>query len=197
MSYAALSPDWQVTALFLLAVLPLFLAMKCVAFWGTAKSQKDWAVILSPFPTPGSAKRALPLSAAPRVIRRFLLASIVCISAYWLYWSFLAYCLPPILLSYVGAIMLWLVSEALGAAVVFFAIPATVIGHSVPHGQRTPGRIGNLDPVPSFEPRRSAQDSGQWSREHAGDVSISCARMILKTRARTKLNAVRAQLSMM
>ncbi len=123
MSFAALSPDWQLTGLFLLAVLPLFLAMKWVAFWGAAKSQKDWAMMLSPFPTPISVKRALPLSAAPRVIRRSLLASSVCIIAYWLYWNFLAFRLPPILLSYVGAMMLWLVSEALGAAVVFLAIP--------------------------------------------------------------------------
>jgi hypothetical protein len=123
MSFVALSPNWQLTALYLLAVSPLFLAMKCVAFWGAAKSRKDWAVILSPFPTPVSVKRALPLSAAPRVIRRFLLALSVCICSYWLYWNFLAFRLPPILLSYLGAIMLWLMSEALGAAVVFLAIP--------------------------------------------------------------------------
>jgi Membrane bound O-acyl transferase family len=138
MSLVAISPNWQVTALFFLAVLPLCLAMKCLAFWGAAQSQKDWAVILSPFPTPLSVKRALPLSAGPRIIRRFLLALGVCICAYWLYWNRLrAFRLPPILLSYLGAIMLWIVSEALGAAVLFLAIPWGSL-LPLPHGASPP-----------------------------------------------------------
>jgi hypothetical protein len=137
MSFVGLPPSWQVTALFFVAVLPLCLAMKCVAFWGAAKSQKDWAVILSPFPTPVSVKRALPLSAGPRVIRRFLLALGVCISAYWLYWNLLACRIPPIVLSYLGAIMLWLVSEVFGAAVLFVATPWGKL-LPLPHGAAPP-----------------------------------------------------------
>jgi alginate O-acetyltransferase complex protein AlgI len=138
MSFAAVSPDWQMTALFFLAVLPLCLAMKCVAFWGATKSQKDWALVLSPFPTPASVKRALPLSAGPRIILRFLLALGICIWAYWLYWNRLrAFRLPPIVLSYLGAIMLWIVSEASGAAAIFLAVPWRSL-LPFPHGAAPP-----------------------------------------------------------
>jgi hypothetical protein len=138
MSLASLSPNWQVTALYLLALLPWWLVMKCVAFWGAAKSSGDWGLFLSPFPTPASMKRALPLSARPRIFRRFLLALGVCVCAYWLYWHCLrAFGLPPILLSYLGAIILWIVSEALGAAAIFLAIPWGSL-LPLPHGASPP-----------------------------------------------------------
>src|SRR5678815_4436315 len=116
MNLASLPPSWQVTALFFLTLLPLCALMKLVAFRDAPEFKNDWALILSPFPTPVSVKRALPLSEGPRLIRRFLVALVACVGAYWLYWNvFRAYRLPPILLSYIGAIMLWLVSEALGS----------------------------------------------------------------------------------
>jgi hypothetical protein len=137
MSFAALSPNWQMTALFFLTLLPLCFLMKLVAFWGTPES-KDLAAIVSPFPTPASVKQALPLSAGPRLIRRFLVAFSVCVFAYWLCWQFLRDArLPPILLSYPGAIMLWLVSEALGSLAPFLAVPSGRL-LPLPHGPAPP-----------------------------------------------------------
>src|SRR5262245_12262488 len=125
------------TALFFLALLPLCFVMKLVAFRGPPES-KDWALILSPFPTPVSVKRALPLSAGPRLIRRFRADLAAGISAYWLCWNFLrSFRLPPVLLSYVGAIMLWIVSEALGSLVPFLALPSGRL-LPLPHGSAPP-----------------------------------------------------------
>jgi len=137
MSFTALSLNNQMTALFFLFLLPLCFVMKWVAFRGTPES-KNWLITLSPFPSPASLRRALPLSAAPRLIGRFLLASITCVCAYWLYWNvWQGFRLPPLLLSYVGAIMLWLVSEALGSLVPFLALPTGRL-LSPPHGSWPP-----------------------------------------------------------
>jgi len=137
MGFAALSPNWQVTALYFLMLLPVWFFMKLVAFWGTPEA-KNWALILGPFPSPVSVRRALPLSAGPRLIRRFLVALSVCICAYWLCWNVWAgFRLPPILLSYAGAIMLWLVSEALGSLIPFLALPSGRL-LPLPHGSPPP-----------------------------------------------------------
>jgi hypothetical protein len=137
MSFAALSPNWQMTALFFLAVLPIFFFMKLVAFWGTPES-KDLVTILSPYPTPTSVRQALPLSAWPRLVRRFLVALGVCVCAYWLYWQLSrSFRLPVILISYIGAIMLWLVSEALGSLAPFLALPSGRL-LPLPHGPAPP-----------------------------------------------------------
>src|SRR5262245_47420524 len=137
MSFAALSTNWQMTALFFLTLLPLCFVMKLVAFWGMPES-KDWTLILSPFPTPVSVKRALPLSAAPRLIRRFLIDLSACICAYWVYWDVLRRFQPPwVFLSYVGAIMLWMVSEALGSVAPFLALPSGRL-LPLPHGSAPP-----------------------------------------------------------
>jgi len=124
MTIAALSPNWQMTALYSLALLPLWFLMKLVAFWGAPES-KDLAAILSPYPSPASVRQMLPLSAAPRLIRRFVVFLGVCICAYWLWWQLLKnFRLPTILICYIGAIMVWLASEALGSLLQFFAMPA-------------------------------------------------------------------------
>jgi Membrane bound O-acyl transferase family len=137
MSLAAASPDWQVTALFFATVLPLCFLMKLAAFRGASESM-DLPTILSPFPSPASVKRALPLSAGPRLIRRFLVYFAVCVCAYWLYWDvFHLFRLPPVLLGYIGAIMLWLVSEALGSLAPFLAMPSGRL-LPLPHGSAPP-----------------------------------------------------------
>jgi hypothetical protein len=137
MSFTALPLDWQMTALFFLAVLPVCFLMKLVAFWGTPES-KDLAAILSPFPTPASVRQALPLSAWRRLVCRFLVALGACVCAYWLYWKLSrGFRLPTILISYIGAIMLWLVSEALGSAAPFLALPSGRL-LPLPHGSAPP-----------------------------------------------------------
>lgn len=137
MNLAALPPNSQVTALFFLTLLPLCFLMKVVAFRGAPES-KDWTLLLSPFPTPVSVKRALPLSAGPWLIRRFLVALAACIGAYWVYWNLLQPLRPPpILLSYAGAIVLWLVSEALGTLVPFLGLPSGRF-LPLPHGAAPP-----------------------------------------------------------
>src|SRR5919108_6273303 len=133
--FAALPPSLQVTGLFFLTLLPLCFVMKLIAF-RSAPEFKNLALILSPFPSPASVKRALPLSAGPRLIRRFLVAFGPCIFAYWLYWNLLRG-LPPVVLSYVGAIMLWMVSEALGSLVSFLAMPSGRL-LPLPHGSAPP-----------------------------------------------------------
>ena len=138
MNLASLPPSWQMTALFFLTLLPLCGLMKLVAFRNSPEFKNDWVLILSPFPTPISVKRALPLSAGPRLIRRFLIAFAVCIFVYWLYWdAFRAYRLPPVLLSYIGGIILWLVSEALGSLVPFLAMHSGRL-LPLPHGSAPP-----------------------------------------------------------
>jgi hypothetical protein len=90
-----------------------------------APESKNLAAILSPYPSLASVKHALPLSVAPRLICRALLAWTVCICAYWLCWQLFQNFRPPkILLSYIGAIMLWLVSEALSSLIPFLGLPS-------------------------------------------------------------------------
>lgn len=137
MNLAALSPNWQMTALFFLFLLPLCFLMKWIAFWGSPES-KNFAALISWFPTPASVKQALPLSAAPLVIRRFVVFLGVCIGAYWIYWQILRHFqLPTIALSYLGAIILWLATEALGSLATFVALPSGKI-LPLPHGPSPP-----------------------------------------------------------
>jgi hypothetical protein len=137
MSFTALSLNWQMTALFFLALLPLCFIMKLVAFWGAPES-RDLAAILSPFLTPALVRQALPLSVWPRLVWRFLVALGVCVCAYWLYWQLSRnFRLPTILICYIGAIMLWLVSEALGSLAPFLALPSARL-LPLPHGPAPP-----------------------------------------------------------
>jgi Membrane bound O-acyl transferase family len=137
MSFTALSPNWQMTALFFLTVLLLCYLAKLVTFHSAPKS-KDWAIILAPFPFTAASKRMLPLSAAPRLVRRFVAFLVACICAYWLYWQLLRDFRPPtILLSYLGALILWLVGEALGSLVPFLTMPSGRL-LPLPHGATPP-----------------------------------------------------------
>ena len=124
MNFTALSPNWQMTALFLLTILPLCYLVKLVTFRSESKSP-DWAVILAPFPFTTASKRMLPLNVAPALIRRFVVFLGVCIFAYWLYWQLLRDFQPPAtLLSYLGALILWPVGEVLGSLVSFLTMPS-------------------------------------------------------------------------
>ncbi|HEY1661163.1 MAG TPA: MBOAT family protein [Verrucomicrobiae bacterium] len=137
MNFAALSPNWQMTALFVLALLPLCFFMKLVVFWGTPEA-KDLAALLSPYPVPIPAKQTLPLSAGPRLACCFLVGLVVCVSAYWLCHQLSENYRPPVILfSYIGAIMLWLVSETLGSLIPFLAMPSGRLW-PLPHGPTPP-----------------------------------------------------------
>jgi hypothetical protein len=135
MFFATLPPNLQVTGLYVLAVLSLCAVMKLIAFRGRPES-KDPALIFAPFPSPESAKRMLPLSAAPRLILRFLAALGACACAYWLYWNFLQG-LPPVFRSYVGAIILWLVAETAGSFISLLSMPFGRLW-PLPHGASPP-----------------------------------------------------------
>jgi hypothetical protein len=137
MSFTALSLNGQMTALFFLFLLPLCFLMKLVAFRGRPE-YTDVGMIISWFPTPASVRQALPLSAAPRLIRRFVVFLGVCLCAYWLYWQLLRdFRLPPILWSYFGALLLWPVTEALGSLAPFVALPSGRL-LPLPHGPTPP-----------------------------------------------------------
>jgi Membrane bound O-acyl transferase family len=122
MSFAALTPDSQMMALFLLSLVPVCFVMNRLAFRG-APEAKDPLMFFTV--TPRALRRCQPLSASPRLIRRFVVFLGVCICAYWLYWQLLRDFRPPtILLSYLGALILWPVSETLGALAAFVALPS-------------------------------------------------------------------------
>jgi hypothetical protein len=135
MIFATLSPNLQVAGLYVLAVVSLCAVMKLITFRGRAES-KDLALVFAPFPSPESAKRMLPLSAAPRLFLRFLVALGACACAYWLYWNFLRE-LPLAFRSYAGAIILWLVSEVIGPFVSLLAMPFGRLW-PLPHGASPP-----------------------------------------------------------
>lgn len=133
MSFTALSPNWQMTVLFLLALLPVVVFMKLIVFWGTPGS-KDWGLIISPFPAPAASKATLPLSAWPRFVVRFFVALVVCVCGYWLCRQLVENFHPPIILfSYIGAFMLWLVSEAGGSLIPLLGMPSGRL-LPLPHG---------------------------------------------------------------
>ncbi len=125
------------TVLFILTILPLCYLVKLFTFRGASKSP-DWAIILVPFRFAAASKRMLPLSAAPALIRRFVVFLGVCICAYWLYWQLLRNVQPPlILLSYLGALILWPVGEALGSLIPFLTMPSGRL-LPLPHGATPP-----------------------------------------------------------
>lgn len=133
MSFTALSLNNRMTALFFLFLLPVCFVMKWFAFRGTLES-KNWLISLSLFPSPESLRRALPLNAAPTLLGRILLGFSACACAYWFYWNiWQGWQLPPLLLSYFGAIILWLVSETLGSLVPLLTLPTGRL-LSPPHG---------------------------------------------------------------
>jgi len=137
MNFTALSFNWQMTALYSLTVLPLCFLMKLIAFRGMPES-KDLVAVLSPYPSLAPVKRTQPLSAAPRLIRRFVVFLGVCICTYWLWWQLVKnFRLPTILLCYLGAIMLWLGSEVVSSLLPFFALPAGRLLPSL-HGASPP-----------------------------------------------------------
>lgn len=135
MRFSELPTDAQVAGMFFLTLVPTMIAMKIVAFRGAPES-KVRAFALAPFPSPASARRALPWSAGPRLIRRFLVALCACVVGYWLYWQFVTG-LPRVVWSYAGAILLWLVSEALGSLAPFLAAPSGRL-LPLPHGGSPP-----------------------------------------------------------
>lgn len=160
MSFAALSWNWQMTVLYCLAVLPMFVLMKLVVLWGTPES-RSLTAMLSPYPSPAAVRQLLPLSAAPRLVFRLVVFPGVCVCAYWL-WGLLVknYRPPPLLLCYLGAVMVWLVSEALGSVLPFFALPA---GRLLPpvHGALPPLAKG----VSDFWARRWNEWVSDWFRQ--------------------------------
>lgn len=160
MSFPALSPNWQMTALYCLAVLPMLVLLKLVAFWGAPES-RNLTAILSPYPSPAAVRQLLPLSAAPRLVVRLVVFLGICVCAYWLWWLLLKnFRLPTLLLSYLGAIMVWLVSEALGSMLPFIALPAGRLLPAV-HGASPPLAKG----VSDFWARRWNVWVSDWFRQ--------------------------------
>ncbi len=160
MSFTALSPDWQMTALYSLAVVPLLFLMKQIAFRGVPES-RDLVAMLSPYPSLAPLRRTLPLSAAPRLIRRLAMFLGVCICAYWLWWQLLKnFRLPTILLCYLGVIMIWLASEVVGSLLPFFALPA---GRLLPLGHGAPPPLAKS--VSDFWGRRWNVWVSEWFRQ--------------------------------
>src|SRR6516164_3844676 len=121
MSFTALPPDSQMMDLFLLAVVPVCIVMNRLAFRNTPEAKDPLRFFTI---TPRALRRCLPLSAAPRLIGRVFLTVTAWVCACWLYIQIIQNFRPPkILLCYLGAIMLWVVSEAVSSLLPFLGLP--------------------------------------------------------------------------
>jgi hypothetical protein len=128
--------NWQMTALFFITLLPVCFVMKLAAFWGVAPAKRDWKWIVSPFPSAAALQQALPRSAGPRLLGRALVALVGCVAGYWLCRQWFDR-IPVVFWSYAGAVVLWLVTEALGTLVVFLGWPSGRL-LPLPHGAVPP-----------------------------------------------------------
>ena len=121
MSFTALSPNSQMMALFLLALAPVCFVMNRLAFRNTPEAKDPLRFFTV---TPLALRRCQPLSAAPRLIGRAFFTVTAWVCACWLYIQIIQNFRPPkILLCYLGAIMLWVVSEAVSSLLPFLGLP--------------------------------------------------------------------------
>jgi hypothetical protein len=112
------------TALFLLALALLGFAMKLVALLLPTKGQIQRRGISWVLVSPDSVLRSQPATSVLSVVLRILMWAVLLLVSYWVYWQFVrGLQLRGILLSYLAAPCVFLMSEFLVALVTLFFLP--------------------------------------------------------------------------
>src|SRR6478736_926144 len=129
-------PNWQMTLLFLLALASLGFAMKLVALLLPIKEQIQRRGISWVLVSTDSVLRSQLATGVQPVVLRILMLSVLLLSSYWVYWQLVrGFQWRGILLSYLAAPCLYLMSEFLVAVETLFFLPC---GQLLPALHRRP-----------------------------------------------------------
>ena len=136
------NPDWQMTLTFLLALALLGFVMKLVALLLPPKGQVQRRGISWVLVSPDSVLRSQPATSVQPVVLQILMLSVLLLSSYWVYWQLVrGLQLRGILLSYLAAPIVLLMSEFLVALVTLFFLPSGLL---LPALHRRPWAAGSV-----------------------------------------------------
>jgi Membrane bound O-acyl transferase family len=118
-------PDWQMTALYLLALAVMGFVMKLVALLLPVTTPDERSHLFWLLPSPASLRRLRPLVSARKVLFRTAILFGALVLSYWIYWQLVKVLhLRGILLSYCAAPVLLLMSETLVAFMTLLWLPS-------------------------------------------------------------------------
>jgi hypothetical protein len=116
MSWQALDLNWRMTALFILAVATVLAVMKLVTLVRSDSAQRvNWLFVFSPLVSGASLKRVTAVPGGNWPVFRLGLHFGLLLAGYWSYWTLVHRLkISGLLLSYLGAPILWLAGESFG-----------------------------------------------------------------------------------
>jgi len=136
-------PDWQMTALYLLALALMGFVLKLIAlFLGVTATHEERPHVFWLLLSPASLRRLRPIVTPGKVLFRFALLGGALVFSYWIYWQLVqAIQIRGILLGYCAAPVLLLLSETLVAFMTVLWMPS---GRLLPAIHNRPWRMRSV-----------------------------------------------------